>query len=77
MPYLIKKCADCGHEQECYHNVKTCRSCQREGTLIPPLSQAGDQRDLASLQRENRVLREEVNHLRGKLGMGRKYREWT
>lgn len=75
MPYIIKKCANCGHEQEFYHNVKTCRSCNRGDMLISDFP-ASQQRDLASLQRENKVLRAEVNHLRNELGMGRKYREW-
>lgn len=74
MPYLIKKCANCGNEQNCYHNVKTCRSCGKK-MLITDFP-ASEQLDFKTLQKENATLRAEVNHLRGELGMGIKYREW-
>lgn len=74
MPYVIKVCSNCGHTQNCYHNVKVCRSCQRHDMIVtdfPPNSNT----DVISLQKENRVLRREVNHLRTELGYTKKYSE--
>lgn len=74
MPYVRRVCSKCGKTSETYHNVWKCPKCGAPKTLIT--EHRHEHATKYTLARENRILRAEVNALRGQLGIGVKYREW-
>lgn len=74
MPYVKRICSECGKRQETYHNVWKCRKCGALRSLVA--EKRPSRHAISTLNRENAILRAEVNALRARLGIGVKYREW-